>query len=87
MFLTLKSGTLFGSGRRCEGTHSRAPQGEVDGLKIDLFHVRITYDLSTPLASLLVCEGYAEPVYEFMGDRRRKVTAPFTRAVDRRRTS
>ena len=65
----------------------RAPQGEVDGMPIDLFHVGITYDLSTSLASLLICEGYAEPVSEFIGDRRREVTAPFNRAVDRRRLS
>jgi hypothetical protein len=83
-----RAGTRIASGY-CEesGVKVRlikAPQGEMEGVKVDFFHVGATYELSSSLASLLICEGYAEPAEGLFG-RREKSTEPLTSvAFDRR---
>ena len=37
------------------------PKGKIDGVDITGFHKGIVYDLASPVASLLICEGWAEP--------------------------
>jgi hypothetical protein len=64
----------------------RVPQGEIDGIQIDLFHLGLTYEMSATLATLLVCEGFAEPVIDFL-DSHREQTAAYDHAADRRRRS
>jgi hypothetical protein len=39
----------------------QSPKGQVDGVEMDLLHVGATYDLSLPLAGLLLLEGWAVP--------------------------
>jgi len=66
----------------------QAPQGIVDGIRIDLFHTGLTYDLAAPLATLLICEGYAEPAEGFLDRRRPYQSLPQSaHSADRRRPS
>ena len=37
----------------------RQPTGSVDGLALEKYHARLTYDLEPVLADFLVLEGYA----------------------------
>jgi hypothetical protein len=39
----------------------RTPKGKIDGVDITAFHQGLVYDLASPVASLLICEGWAEP--------------------------
>jgi hypothetical protein len=58
---------------------------EIDGVRIDLFHEGLTYEMSATLATVLVCEGYAEPVFTFLEERRDSTLPPVHRiAADRR---
>jgi hypothetical protein len=41
------------------------PKGKIDGIDIAAFHKGLVYDLASPVASLLICEGWAEPVEPF----------------------
>lgn len=66
----------------------RAPEGEIDGVRIDLFHEGLTYEMSATLANVLICEGYGEPVFPFLGDRRKSASPSiFSAIADRRRPS
>jgi hypothetical protein len=63
----------------------RPPRGQIDGVLFDLFHVGLTYELSPSLATLLVCEGYAEPVLDFLDTYREQTSLPaYDRAADGR---
>jgi hypothetical protein len=37
------------------------PKGKIDGVDVTGFHKGLVYDLASPVASLLICEGWAEP--------------------------
>jgi hypothetical protein len=43
----------------------RTPNGKIDGVDITAFRQGLVYDLATPVASLLICEGWAEPAEPF----------------------
>ena len=75
----------MGSVARVEVRIVRPAQGEVDGVQFDLVLGR-TYDLPSPVALLLVCEGYAEPFIDCIDDRRKPDSGLVYRGfVDRRR--
>lgn len=57
---------------------------EMEGVKIDLVHVGVPYELSTSLASLLICEGYAEPADGVFARRETSATRSPSTAFDRR---
>jgi hypothetical protein len=61
----------------------------MEGVRVDLLHVGATYELSSSLASLLICEGYAEPAEGVFGRREnssnRSVYAVSDRRTNRRR--
>jgi hypothetical protein len=42
----------------------KPPVNTIDGLRLDLFEVGGQYDIGTMLASVLLAEGWAEPVTE-----------------------
>jgi hypothetical protein len=44
------------------------PKGKIDGVDVTGFHKGLVYDLASPVASLLICEGWAEPA-ERINDR------------------
>jgi len=43
----------------------RTPKGKIDGVDVTPFHKGLVYDLASPVASLLICEGWAEPAETF----------------------
>ena len=71
--MTSTIGESFISGLFLLGTHLASlrptlkvrilttPKGKIDGVDIAAFHKGLVYDLASPVASLLICEGWAEP--------------------------
>ena len=43
----------------------QTPKGQIDGVDVTAFHEGLVYDLASPVASLLICEGWAEPAEAF----------------------
>jgi len=56
----------------------------MEDVKTDLFNIGATYQLSTSLASLLICEGYAVPVDGVFGRRQTSTQSAASDAPDRR---
>ncbi len=40
----------------------RRPQGSIDGVALDHFQIGLIYDIGTQVASVLLAEGWAEPI-------------------------
>ena len=43
----------------------QTPKGKIDGVDVTAFHKGLVYDLASSVASLLICEGWAEPLEGF----------------------
>ncbi len=61
-----------------------APSGEIDGMSVDHLVEHATYNLSSSLATLLICEGYAQPAEDEMGGRESTNAEPGSLAADRK---